>query len=50
MKTPPKNFKYYSRRIREAPGLRKPEYSKIHLMHELTLFAPGGLIILSVND
>jgi hypothetical protein len=42
MKTKPKNFKYYSRRVREALGLRKPEYSKIHLMHELTLFAPGS--------
>ena len=42
MKNTPKNFKYYSRRIREALGLRKPEYSKIHLMHELTLFAPGS--------
>lgn len=42
MKSKPKNFKYYSRRIREALGLRKPEYSKIHLMHELTLFAPGS--------
>lgn len=42
MKTPKKNFKYHSRRIREALGLRKPEYSKLHLMNELTLFAPGS--------
>jgi hypothetical protein len=42
MKTPKKNFKFYSRCIREALGLRKPEYSKLHLMNELTLFAPGS--------
>lgn len=42
MNNPKKNFKYYSRCIREALGLRKPEYSKLHLMNELTLFAPGS--------